>query len=313
MNGGRELVLLRTPDERFHNLPEYNFEPHYVEIGEARVHYLDEGAGETVLMLHGEPSWAYLYRKMIPPVVAAGYRVVAMDFIGFGRSDKYRKIEAYSYQMHVDTLWAFIEKLGLSGLTLVVQDWGGLIGLRVAAEHPERVFRLVIMNTGLPAGEMGPTPPDDAGDVDNAFLRWRRYSRRVEDLPVGQLVQGATVTNLAPDVVAAYDAPFPDLTYKAGARIWPSLVPVFSDMPGVAENRRAQEVFRNWQKPTLLLFSDSDPVTRGNDRLLRALIPAASREPETTIRDAGHFLQEDKGEEIAEHIIAFLKRRPAPA
>ena len=227
------MTLLRTPDDRFQNLPGYNFEPHYVHIGEARVHYLDEGRGEPVLMLHGEPTWSYVYRKMIPPVVAAGYRVMTVDFIGFGRSDKFREMEAYSYQMHVDTLWTFIRKLELQGLTLVMQDWGGLIGLRVAAEHPECVARLVVMNTGLPAGDMGPTPPEDTEDTENAFLRWRRFSRTVEDLPVGQLVQAATVTHLPPQVVAAYDAPFPDITYKAGARMWPSLVPVFADMPGV--------------------------------------------------------------------------------
>jgi haloalkane dehalogenase len=307
------MELLRTPDECFRDLPGFPYTPRYVEIAGARVHYIDEGAGETVLMLHGEPTWCYLYRKMIPPVVEAGCRVVAPDFIGFGRSDKFAELEAYSYQMHVDTLWSFVQQLDLRDITFVMQDWGGLIGLRVAAEHPERAARLVIMNTGLPAGEMGPTPPDDSQAPDTAFIRWRRLSREVADLPVGQLVQSATVSEVPANVIAAYDAPFPDVTYKAGARIWPSLVPVFSDMPGVEENKRAREVFSTWRKPVLTLFSDGDPITRGGDRLFRDLIPGAAREPQITIRDAGHFLQEDKGEEIAEHIIAFLRRNPLPA
>ena len=177
---------------------------------------------------------------MIPPLVAAGYRAVAMDFIGFGRSDKFAETDAYTYQMHVDTLWSFIEQLALSDVTFVMQDWGGLIGLRVAAEHPERAARLVVMNTGLPAGELGPTPQDESNAPDTPFLRWRRFSRESLDLPVGQLVQGATVSEVPPDVIAAYQAPFPDATYKAGARIWPSLVPVFSDVPGVEGEQTGQ-------------------------------------------------------------------------
>jgi haloalkane dehalogenase len=305
------MAILRTPDERFRDLPGYNFGPHYVQIGDARVHYVDEGTGETVLLLHGEPSWCYLYRKMIPTLVAAGYRAVAPDFVGFGRSDKYAELDAYTYQMHVDTLWAFIQQAGLASLTFVMQDWGGPIGLRVAAEHPEVAARLVVMNTGLPAGDLGPkTPPDDELNTDIPFLRWRKFSRDVPDLPVGQLLQMATVNDLPPDVIKAYEAPFPDVTYKAGAKAWPSLVPMFADMPGVEENKRARAVFSEWRKPVLTLFSDGDPITRGGDAVFRALIPSAREEPEITIKDAGHFLQEDKGEEIAGHIIDLMKRRP---
>ncbi len=305
------MTFLRTPDERFGNLPDFPFAPHYVEINGARVHYVDEGAGETVLMLHGEPSWSFLYRKMVPPLVKAGYRAVVPDFIGFGRSDKYAELEAYTYQMHVDTLWAFIQKLDLRDITFVMQDWGGVVGLRVAGEHPERVARLVVMNTGLPTGEFGPTPPDDAAP-DNPFFRWRRRSRETADLAIGQLVQEATVTDLPPEVIAAYDAPFPDVTYKAGARAWPSLVPMFSDMPGVKENKKAWEVFETWDKPVFAMFSDGDPITHGGERQFRRRIPTAAREPEITIHGAGHFLQEDRGEEIAENIIAFMRRNPLP-
>lgn len=303
------MRLLRTPDERFRDLPAYDFVPHYVQFGAARVHYVDEGKGETVLLLHGEPSWCFLYRKMVPPLVAAGYRAVAPDFIGFGRSDKYAEIDDYTYQMHVDTLWSFIQQLGLRDLTFVMQDWGGLIGLRVAAEHPEVTARLVVMNTGLPAGDLGPkTPPDDELNTGIPFLRWRKFSREVADLPVGQLLQTATVSELPPDVVRAYEAPFPDVTYKAGAKAWPSLVPMFEDMPGVEENRRARAVLAEWRKPAITLFSDSDPITRGGDVTFRALIPSARDEPEITIRDAGHFLQEDKGEELATVVVSFIAR-----
>lgn len=293
------MKLLRTPDERFQNLPAYHFAPHYVEIGGARVHYIDEGKGEPVLLLHGEPSWCYLYRKMIPPLVTAGHRTVAIDFVGFGRSDKYAEQEAYSYQMHVDTLRALIQHLELQRITVFGQDWGGLIGLRVVAEHPELFSRIVAANTGLPTGD---------GRITEAFLQWQRFSQTSPDFDIGRLIQYATVTKLPDDVVAAYDAPFPDDTYKAGARIWPSLVPTSPDQPGAAENRRAWEVLRQWKKPFLTAFSDSDPVTRGGDLVLQSGVPGAQNQPHVTITGAGHFLQEDKGEELAGVIIDFIAR-----
>lgn len=293
------MTLLRTPEERFQNLPGYNFPPHYIEIGGARVHYIDEGTGEPVLLLHGEPSWCYLYRKMIPPLVNAGYRTIAIDFIGFGRSDKFAEKEEYSYQMHVDTLWTFIQHLELHGITLFGQDWGGLIGLRVVAEHPELFSRVIAANTGLPTGE---------GRVTEAFLTWQRFSQTSPTFDIGRLIQGATVTEVPADVIAAYDAPFPDDTYKAGARIWPSLVPTSPDQPGAEENRKAWQVLRHWEKPFLTAFSDSDPVTKGGERIFQTAVPGAKNQSHVTITGAGHFLQEDKGEELATVIIDFISR-----
>ena len=293
------MDVLRTPDERFDNLPGYSFEPHYVDVDGLRMHYVDEGPGDAapVLLLHGEPSWSYLYRKMIPVIVEAGSRAVAPDLIGFGRSDKLVNREEYSYQAYVDWTTSLIEQLDLRDITLVAQDWGGLIGLRIAAEHPDRFARIVAANTMLPTGDQ---PPGEA------FLRWQKFSQTAPEFDVGRILQGATVTTLPDDVVAAYDAPFPDDTYKAAARQFPVLVPTSPDDPAAPANRRAWEVLEQWEKPFLTAFSDSDPIMRGGDRIFQSRVPGTKGQPHTTITGAGHFLQEDKGEELARVVAEFI-------
>ncbi len=294
------MEKLRTPDERFANLPGYDFEPHYVEVDGLRMHYVDEGPADAapVLLLHGEPSWCYLYRKMIPIITAAGHRAIAPDLIGFGRSDKPAAKEDYTFQRHVDWMTAFVQQLDLNDITYFGQDWGALIGLRVAAENPDRYARIVIGNGGLPTGDL---PPNEA------FKRWQKFSQTSPRFDIGRLIQGATKTDLPDDVVAAYDAPFPDDSYKAGARIFPTLVPTSPDDPAAAPNRKAAEVFSKWEKPFLTTFSDSDPVTKGGERFFQSRVPGAQGQPHTVIKDAGHFLQEDKGEEIAQIVVDFIK------
>ncbi len=295
------MEVLRTPDERFANLPGYDFQPNYVEINGLRIHYLDEGPASAapVLLLHGEPSWCYLYRKMIPIIAAAGHRAIAPDLIGFGRSDKLAQREDYTYQFHVDVVTAFVEALNLQNITLVCQDWGGLIGLRIAAEHPNRFARIVAANTFLPTGDQKPS---------EGFLRWQQYSQTVENFHVGGIIKGGCATPLSPEVIEAYNAPFPDDSYKAGARQFPLLVPTTPDNPASEPNRQAWEALKQWDKPFLTAFSDSDPVTRGADAVLQKLIPGAKGQPHTTIIGGGHFLQEDKGEELAGIIVDFIAR-----
>jgi haloalkane dehalogenase len=288
----------RTPDVRFENLPDFPYTPHYVEIGDReggrlRVHYLDEGpgGGPVVLLMHGEPSWCFLYRKMIPVLTAAGLRCIAPDLVGFGRSDKPTERTDYTYARHVEWMRATLfDALDLHDVTLVGQDWGGLIGLRLVGEHPDRFARVVAANTFLPTGD---TPPG------KAFLNWQRFSQTVDDFAVGFIVGSGCHTKPSEAVAAAYDAPFPDDTYKAGARQFPMLVPTSPDDPASVANRMAWETLRAWHKPFLTAFSDQDPIMRGADRPFRNEVPGCAGQPHATIEGGGHFLQEDKGPELA--------------
>jgi haloalkane dehalogenase len=308
-------TVLRTPDSQFRDLPGYPFEPHYVEVDGLRLHYIDEGAagGQPLLLLHGEPAWSYLYRTMIPILAAAGLRATAPDLIGFGRSDKPADRAAYTYQRHVDWLHAFIRALDLRRLTLVGQDWGGFIGLRVAAEAEDRFARIVVANTFLPTGDHPPGP---------GFFWWRRFSQETPVFDAGQIAQMMTATDLPSEVVAAYAAPFPDERYAAGARQFPLLVPTTPDDPASGANRAAWSVLRRWHKPLLTAFSDLDPAFGGAappgaytggppiDRYFQEQVPGAHGQPHTTITGAGHFLQEDAGPQLARAVLQFIDRNP---
>lgn len=294
------MSVLRTPESRFENLPGYPFAPHYVDIDSLRMHYVDEGPREAapVLMLHGEPSWSYLYRKMIPVFTGAGYRAVAPDLIGFGKSDKPTEIQRFTYQQHVDWLGAWIEAVDLRGITVVVQDWGSLLGLRLAVEMEERFDRVVAANGFLPTAQHAPPA---------IFKAWQNFARWSPWFPIGRIVDSGCRSKLSPEVRAAYDAPFPSARYKAAARAFPRLVPTREDDPAVPANRSAWEKWARWEKPFLTLFASGDPIMRGADKVLQAQIPGAAGQPHDIIRGAGHFIQEDKGEELAERIVGWLK------
>ncbi|MCH7578838.1 MAG: haloalkane dehalogenase [Chloroflexi bacterium] len=298
------MNALRTPDERFKNLPGYDFEARYLDVpdgegGQLRVHYVDEGPADAnpVLMMHGEPSWCYLYRNMIPGIVAAGHRAIAPDLIGFGRSDKPAEKSDYTFQRHVDWMTSWLEQMDLQNITFFGQDWGSLIGLRLVAENPDRFARVIIGNGGLPTGE---------GTPGEAFMAWQKFSQESPTFDIGRLINGATTTKLSDEIIAAYDAPFPDDSYKAGARIFPSLVPTTPDDPAAPANRKAWEVLMQWEKPFLTTFSDSDPVTKGGERAFQGRVPGAKDQPHVTIENAGHFLQEDKGEDLARIVVDFI-------
>jgi len=298
------MEFLRTDDSCFDNLPDFNFTPNYrmvddSEAGQLRVHYLDEGPKDAapILLLHGEPSWCFLYRKLIPILVQAGHRIIVPDLIGFGRSDKPSKRTDYTYQRHVDWMKSLVLQLELKDITLVCQDWGGLIGLRLAAEDTQLYSRIVAANTMLPTGE------HDPGD---AFKKWQQYSQEVPIFPAGNVINGGTTNELSAAVIAAYNAPFPEEKYKEGARQFPLLVPITPDDPASAKNRAAWKVLSQWKKPFLTAFSDSDPITAGGDKLLQKLIPGTKGQKHTTIIKGGHFLQEDQGEVLAKVVVNFI-------
>jgi len=301
--------ILRTPESRFANLSDFPYVPHYTEIGGLRIAYIDEGprTAPVVLLMHGEPSWSYLYRKMIPVLLQAGYRVVAPDLVGFGRSDKPARKADYSYLNHVQWMKAWMERVDLRGATLFCQDWGSLIGLRMAAELPDRFARIVLANGGLPTGTT---------ETPKAFRIWRAFAVYSPWFPIGRIVKTGCALGLTPQEVAAYDAPFPSRKYKVAARLFPTFVPTTPDDPERQNNERAWEFFKQCQKPFLTLFSNRDPVTRGGHKMWQQLVPGAQGQAHAVTRGAGHFLQEDKGEEVAQAIDAFIKATPlvgAPA
>ncbi len=313
--------ILRTPDSRFENLPDYDFRENYLSINETRIHYVDEGpkAAPPILLMHGEPSWSFLYRKMIPPLVKEGFRAIAPDLVGFGKSDKPPRFKDYSHTKHVDVILDFVRKLDLRDITLFCQNWGGLIGLRVVGEEPARFSRIIAANTGLPSAKgikalfgyplfklqirrMGKMTYQELKEHSN-LMRWVAFSKTVPELPIGDIIQMATVSTLSADVIRAYEAPFPDESYKAGARIFPYLIP-----SELSKNQKVWDnVLSKWKKPFLTAFSDRDPITKGGEKYFQKMIPGAQDQQHITIKDAGHFLQEDKGEELSQIILNFIQ------
>ena len=297
--------MLCTPAERFDHLPDFPWQPHYTGIGGLRIAHIDEGPrdGPVVLLMHGEPTWSYLYRTMIPVLVAGGCRVLAPDLVGFGRSDKPARKSDYSYFNHVQWMSAWTEANDLRDVTLFCQDWGSLVGLRVVAELPERFARIVLANGGLPTG---------TEEIPRAFKIWRAFAKYSPWFPIGRIVKAGCALGLTPGEVAAYDAPFPSSRYRVAARLFPTFVPTTPDDPERANNEQAWELFKRWEKPFLTLFSNRDPVTRGGHRIWQKLVPGAQGQPHAVTRGAGHFLQEDKGAEVAAAMLAFMKATPLP-
>lgn len=288
--------MFRTPDERFDALPGFDFEPRYREVDGLRLAHVDEGEGAPVIFFHGEPTWSYLWRKVIPPVRDAGFRCIAPDYAGFGRSDKPTELGWYSYDRHVELAATLLTDLDLRDATAVVHDWGGPIGLRLAVEHPDRIARMVVMDTGLFTGEQPMT---------DAWKAFRDFVERTEDLPVGFLVKGATAREMSDEVQAAYEAPFPSPESKAGARAFPLMLPTSPEMPGAAAGKRALEALRTDERPKLHLWADSDPIIPFS--VGERFAAAINADPPEMIANASHFLQEDAGEEVGTRIAEWLR------
>ncbi|MDX5328251.1 MAG: haloalkane dehalogenase [Marinobacter sp.] len=298
------MRILRTDEARFAGLPDYPFQANYLDVEpDLRMHFVDHGPTNAtpVVMLHGEPSWSYLYRHMIPMVAEAGYRVLAPDLIGFGKSDKPASVTDYSYSSHMNWLTRWLEDLNLTNITLVCQNWGSLLGLRLAAEHHRHFNRIIVGNGMLPTGD-SPVPA--------VFRAWKAFASHSPWFPVARIIQLGTERALSPGEMAAYEAPFPSAEFKAGARAFPGLVPVSPDDPASATNREAWRILEKWRKPFITCFSNGDPITRGGDRHMQRRIPGALGQPHITLR-GGHFLQEDSPREFARVILDALKAEMA--
>lgn len=299
------MKILKTPEERFNNLPGYSFTTNFVNVASTEepvmMHYVDYGDKNAaiILMLHGEPTWSYLYRNMIIEAQTQGYRVIAPDLIGFGKSDKFDSQDAYTYASHLQWLERFFLALDLNNVHLICQDWGGLLGLRLVAKYPQRFTAVVAANTMLPTGDH---PPPEA------FLKWQRFSQELEVFPIAQVIQKATVNEVIDEVLAAYDAPFPNEAYKCAVRKFPLLVPIQPDDPEAQHNRDAWQSLRAFDKPFLTAFSDSDPITAGGEKIFQKRIPGCKGQAHVVIKNGGHFLQEDAGEELIKVSLEFFNR-----
>ncbi len=289
------MQVVQTDPKYFNELKDFPYKENYIDFDHLKMHYIDEGKGEIILALHGEPSWCYLYRKFIPKL--KDYRFIAPDLIGFGKSNKIINWKHYSFDLHLNSLINFIDKLNLNNITLVVQDWGGLLGLSLLGKFPEKFKRVVILNTFLPIGK----------PLGTFFKAWQKFAKYHPSLPVGSIIQKGTYQKLSDEVIDAYKAPFPSKKYKGGAKAFPLLVPGKPTDSGVKEMKNAREVLSKWTKPALVLFSDKDQMMSGLENFFYKLIPSSKEQRKILIKDAGHFLQEEKGEEIATYIDKFIK------